>query len=690
MNQQTTSEQVNPYAIFQVKRQTLVDMIDRIQKTCEDLEQTTLQEALRALRDKVQSNEFKLMVVGNFKSGKSTFINALLSENVLPTDPVPCTAVINEVKWGTERKAMLYFRHPLPKVLPKLVSKKSLQYINQYAGGDRPLPPMPIPVDEISEFLVIPDPAQSQAKSVGETPYDRVEMFWPLPLCKNGVEIIDSPGINEDTSREKITIDYLAKVDAVLFVMTSLQQASKSELDFVNYNIRPCGHEDVFFIFNRFDQLNGERDQQRVVAYGREKLASLTNLGEQGIFFLSAWQALEGRVNNDAALVERSRINPLERSLTEFLVNQRGKIKLLQPTRELNFALRSLRADVIPGQRALLATTLDDVEKKTREIEPKLVLARRSKEQLVQQMRNHFALLIRDVQDEARPFLTELADLIPGLVESMETESKIHLIGFKHKEEAEAVVHEVLEKLNSQLGGRFAEWQKQTLDPLFKKGMDDLAVRMKGSIELFYEQLGDIQADFTGGEKIELPKGTQASGVERFLASVTGLLVGDVFSAFHGANFGWGGLLASIAVQITLISGMIVLGIANPIAWLAVLASGGCITALIRTGSITAKLKSKLAKDIGAGFKSSIPETIGKITNKITELTNKIIAAAEKTLDREIQSIDDQLRAALDIKRAGEESVREKQALLTRAEAEINAVDAQLKELILDLAETSR
>ncbi len=73
------------------------------------------------------------MVLGEFKRGKSTFINALLGEEVLPSSAIPCTAVINEVKWGEQQRAILHFRYPLPKPLAVTVPPES----RRRSGGMR-------------------------------------------------------------------------------------------------------------------------------------------------------------------------------------------------------------------------------------------------------------------------------------------------------------------------------------------------------------------------------------------------------------------------------------------------------------------------------------------------------------------------------------------------------------------------
>jgi ribosome biogenesis GTPase A len=59
-----------------------------------------LREKLLSLERKLASNQFHLAVLGQMKRGKSSFINALLGAEVLPTGVLPVTAVITEIKYG--------------------------------------------------------------------------------------------------------------------------------------------------------------------------------------------------------------------------------------------------------------------------------------------------------------------------------------------------------------------------------------------------------------------------------------------------------------------------------------------------------------------------------------------------------------------------------------------------------------
>ena len=159
--------------------------------------------ALLNLKKKVEDDDFKVLVIGEFKNGKSTFINSMMGSKILPAYSTPCTAVINEVKYGERESATLYFKNPLPNKISSDISIKAKQHIEKFAG--KTIPPIELDVDELKEYVVIPDPTKDQADSIQELPYDKVILRYPIELCHDGITIIDSPGLNENGTRTKVT-----------------------------------------------------------------------------------------------------------------------------------------------------------------------------------------------------------------------------------------------------------------------------------------------------------------------------------------------------------------------------------------------------------------------------------------------------------------------------------------------------
>ncbi|MEM9008714.1 MAG: dynamin family protein, partial [Cyanobacteria bacterium P01_F01_bin.86] len=63
---------------------------------------------VRTVKESLSQGTFRLLVLGDMKRGKSTFLNALLGERLLPSDVNPCTAVLTLIKYGAEKQVTIY------------------------------------------------------------------------------------------------------------------------------------------------------------------------------------------------------------------------------------------------------------------------------------------------------------------------------------------------------------------------------------------------------------------------------------------------------------------------------------------------------------------------------------------------------------------------------------------------------
>lgn len=140
--------------LYNERKQRLSTIISDTIGISENLDLTDAVNNLSILKNKLDSSVFRVMVVGTFKNGKSTFINAMLGRYVLPSYATPATAIISEVKYGTQKRAVLYFANPLPEKLHSSIPSDIKSYINRNNGKN--IPPMEIPYDSLEDYATIP------------------------------------------------------------------------------------------------------------------------------------------------------------------------------------------------------------------------------------------------------------------------------------------------------------------------------------------------------------------------------------------------------------------------------------------------------------------------------------------------------------------------------------------------------
>jgi len=277
------------------------ELLERLADSIESFEPTLTGEDLRRLREAREQLQglFLLVVVGEFNSGKSSFINALLGESVLPEGVTPTTDRINVLRHGSE---------------PTLVDREA--------------------------FLL--------------------ERTHPSPLLRE-ITLVDTPGTNAIIRRhEELTRDYVPRSDLVLFVTSVDRPFTESEREFLE-QIREWGKK-IVFVVNKMDILRDGAEREEVSKFVRDNGAALLGEAPE-VFPVSARQGLSARTEEDGAgrraLWETSGFGAVEDYLLHTLdQEERIRLKLLNP---LNVGLR-LAATYKETAFERLKLLADDVE----------------------------------------------------------------------------------------------------------------------------------------------------------------------------------------------------------------------------------------------------------------------------------------------------------------------------------------
>ena len=340
------------YAQFDKIRQSVSELLGKLASSFLQLESNKRAESLLLTQKSLLEDAFRILILGEFSRGKSTLINAILGENVLPMKIAPCTAVITKVCFGESKKALLQFRDGQKEVLDLVT----------------------IP-DALKKRITINDDSHS--------PIEYCEVQYPLPLLRNGVEIVDSPGLNESEIRSEITCGFFAQSDAMIFVLNCEHAMAASERSFIDNELRDRDLRDVFFLWNRFDAIReSPEDIADIQRLSREKLESRLN-GQMRVFYISARDALRGRLNSDLNALEASNIQSFETALEDFLTKERGRVKLRGPLKLAMNAVKQGLNEVLPNRENLAKTPLQALKTLYAEQAPKLESAERMQAKIV-------------------------------------------------------------------------------------------------------------------------------------------------------------------------------------------------------------------------------------------------------------------------------------------------------------------
>ena len=669
------------FDVFNKRKSQLIDLVSRTKSIMQDLDLQKRREELDLLERKISSDTFKMLVLGEFKRGKSTFINALLGTEILPAFAIPCTAVINEIRYAEEKKAIVHFSDTLSEELPEGLASEAKEYIRQYKG--KTIPPMTIPINDLEHYVVIQDPGTDHGQAVAETPYELVEIYWPIELCRNGVVIIDSPGLNEHKTRTSITKNYLQKVDAVIYVMSCHALAGKYEMKILDRDVRSVGHKEIFMVCNRFDEIN-ERDQDKLKKFGRTELSKKTSFGEKGVYFISSLDALEGKLQGNAAMIQRSGIQPLEEDISNFLIKERGKIKICQPARELHVQIDQIALEEIPMRHAMLNEDLIELEKRFNEVKPSLEIEERRSEQIIRQFNLSRKELRNDAEWKISMFLKEISGKIPEWLEDYDPENKIEFVStegiFK---QSKKLLDELSGFVTDKIEDDFSVWIKDKFTPFLEKKLSNIAEVAEKDIKKLLKSLETIRSKLAGTQ-ITIPPNVNLIG--RIISGVGGILWGDLGAGWVGIVFGLKAMISAMIPNFALAVGMVLIGIANPAVFFGILIGAGAIQGAIRAKSTTKKLKKIAAKEMAENMEKQAADQASEMAESVYEKTSELAEMIREGLGREIESIRERFETVIADIRKGETNVKEKQVILHHAGKNIRSISSELNEIMLSFA----
>jgi len=651
------------YEFFLEKQQQLLSLIQRQLQILRALGMKEVEENIRYLEERVSNLNFKVLVLGEFKRGKSTFINSLLRQAVLPAYSTPTTAIINEVKWGETPKALLHYRHSDTEIIP----------------------PQEIPIDEIESYVTIQDFNQSAAE-LQDSQYEKVELFWPLELCRQGVEIIDSPGLNENVVRQQITMDYLGQVDAILFVLTCLQLGpSQSEKNVID-QLHDYQHQDIFFICNFFNNVQ-EKEKQRTTNHALSQFSKFTNLEQNGIFFITASEALEGYQENNQDKLQKSGIQKVEQNLAQFLTKEKGRIKIQRSQKVLRDSMIRAR-DVIPEREAMLQTDVKTLEARYAAAQDSLNKLERDRQNIILKISNTRSDLKDLVQSKARDFFEQSAKKVDIWVDKYQVKAPIKLLStdvFQIENAVKRIVDEVTKFLSSKVEAELKIWQKDVLQPFLSSRLSDLTNDLDDKAQNFVTQVDATKMQIiTGSTEIKLDniqvQGAKISAMERILAGISGFVMMDYGAAIMGGLFGYQEMLKSLIPQLATVIVTVAIAGFNPWILIPAILGSASISGLLKTASLTEKAKETVAKEYANRIRmtNKASEMAQAVADKLGEIQN----AVDQGLGNELQSIRTQVESVLTEKRAGQANVNGKLRELKSLQQELNQIDLALTELM--------
>ncbi|XP_019645359.1 PREDICTED: uncharacterized protein LOC109486111 isoform X1 [Branchiostoma belcheri] len=226
--------------VYDIKRERLLQLYQESQRfihdnfahhsafqslLCDDKE--PLMTELQRRKDILQSQIYQVVFLGTHNSGKSTTINMLLGTELLPKALRHCTDVNCEVRYGEQKKALIYN-------MSELVNEVSLDVQN--------------PNKVLAGYV-----RHDKNKDVGNL-YDKVEIYWPADLLQSGLVLVDTPGVDIVAGHDSGLWDtYGTRAVTAVFVLDGGYFGNETQIQNLIRSFSNMPDEAAIFTINKWD-----------------------------------------------------------------------------------------------------------------------------------------------------------------------------------------------------------------------------------------------------------------------------------------------------------------------------------------------------------------------------------------------------------------------------------------------------
>ena len=390
---------------------------------------------------------FRLLVLGDMKRGKSTFLNALIGENLLPSDVNPCTALLTTLRYGSEKKVTVYFNDGKS---PKQLDFKSFK----------------------QNYTI--DPAEAKRLEAEKKPafpdIDCAVVEYPLPLLEKGIEIVDSPGLNDTEARNELSLGYINNCHAILFVLRATQPCTMGERRYLENYIKGRGLS-VFFLINAWDQvreslIDPDDPEELAEAEGKLRRVFQANLAEyclteghdiydERVFAISSIKALRLRIKNPDADLAGTGFPEFMAALNTFLTQERA-ISQLRPARTLARQISARVREAVGRRLPLLDRDVNELKEKINSVEPEFKKLSQIQDEFQQEIIKVRDSKSRAIADSFRTYVLKLENTFE--TDFLRYQPELKFLDFFSQGKREAFEASLRQALEQYINDKLAAW----------------------------------------------------------------------------------------------------------------------------------------------------------------------------------------------------------------------------------------
>lgn len=488
---------------YNEKKEKVLNLLNSTKEYYEKYEEKRKIEVFDEIIETVKQDEFSIVLVGEFSAGKSTFLNALMGEKILPSFTRETTATINYLRHKDRaengEEGRVYFSDGTVEVLDKVDFKTINKYVSTESDVDV------------------------------ATKVEHVDLFLDSRFLEGNVTLVDSPGLNGTAEgHRKVTEDQIEKSSASIFMFKADQPGSDTDFKFIG-ELKDRINT-IIFALNKIDEIKESEGEtvesviESLKSIYKQKFPEANSIPK--IWGISAYQALVARSNqkldyrgrNDYTLEEKeileqqSRMGAFEDRLWQFITKgEKARAMLLSPVSKVINSLNEFKISI--------QENLDILESKNdkEEIEKRIEEINIQKDSIQNKINN----IEFEIEDDLEISMSEFIDSVKVRLEKIKENQIDKLNDWENLEELMDIEHDLESDIQRSYKNVFVKCErdfKNTMRKIINQNYREVAksinedlknLDFKISVDAKYEP---TQSDFELGikeyeeeqEKIEL------------------------------------------------------------------------------------------------------------------------------------------------------------------------------------------
>jgi hypothetical protein len=414
-----------------------------------------------------RNRSFQIIFAGEFNSGKSTAINALLGEPVMPMKVLEANAILTRIRYGPQKRAVLY----------------------PAAGGT----PQEVPYEQFAQHIVVDSNDRKKPN-----PWKSADLYYPADILRQGIVVVDPPGTNALPERQELTTREAANSDAAVFLFFASQAFKETEHSFI---VSCLDGKETFWLVGHADYLTPE-DIAAVRTYLEQRLREIRPRDDtilSRIFFVDARRAQQAAAQQNNSEFAASGMKDFFDALGHFISGDRHRAKMQSLCVDLGVSLAALD-QAAESQRLDTERKQDEVLQRYAKLKAELEAVARDTDNAVQLLTNRIFPMTDSVRRTVRSKIRGLpgdppfrsSDIVLSEVPSFATR-----MGFD-QEKRERIVDSIRRQVVRMIQEDLRDWFRREVSRAIQADLDTELQKFDTMREVLEQRLITVREEYLG------------------------------------------------------------------------------------------------------------------------------------------------------------------------------------------------